>query len=187
MTLPAMDITHWYAISLGALVALFLLYRLYLVALSTAHVYGKRFVLKYLIYPQIPRLLRGGGTITRLHFLIILIYVTGNILCMAFGVTSFVQLRTRTGLMSLVNLVPLCLGGRLTFLGDFCGVSYENHSRMHRWIGRMAVIQSLLHVTIASTGPEKGLELGLTKLPGSGLLVQPPPYNKDVLLFNLLF
>lgn len=170
-----MNITHWYAISLGALVASFLSYRLYFFALSTAHVYGGRLALKYLVYPQIPKLLRGEGTITRLHVLIILIYITGNIVCTVSGVTNFVQLRTRLGLMSLVNLMPLCLGGRITFLGDLCGLSYENYSRIHRWIGRITILHGLLHIIIASTVSGKGLELGLTKLPG--LLVRGPNYR----------
>lgn len=151
-----MEITEWYAISLGALVALFLVCRLFFAAVSAARVFGTLFALKHLLYPQIPKLLRGEGTITRLHSLLILLYVCGNILCVVFRTTSTSQIGARSGLMSLINLIPLCVGGRINLLvASFCGLSYENYSRTHRWVGRVAVIQGLTHGVISLTKDSK--------------------------------
>jgi hypothetical protein len=161
-----MEITQWYAISLGALAALYISYYILHAALSVAHVFGAHFVVKHLIHPQIPQILRGEDTITRFHSLLIFLYLSGNGICLAFGITSTAQLGIRSGLMSLVNLIPLCAGGRINMVADFCGLSQQNYSRMHRWIGRVAVVQGLTHAVISFREAKSKPEL-------SGLLVIP--------------
>lgn len=167
----AMEITQWYAISFGALIALCIIYRLLRTALSTIHDLGAYFILSHLIYPQIPKILRGEGTITRFQSLLVLSYLSGNVICLVFGIKNITQLGARSGLMSLVNLIPLCAGGRMNVVADFCGLSYENYSRAHRWIGRVAVVQGLTHAIISLVEVKSK-----PKLPGL-LVTSPLPHT----------
>jgi DMSO/TMAO reductase YedYZ heme-binding membrane subunit len=55
----------------------------------------------------------------------------------------------RTGLLSLVNLIPLALGSHMNSVVSCCGLGYEAYSAIHRWIGRVAVIEGVIHVILA--------------------------------------
>ncbi|RPA99743.1 hypothetical protein L873DRAFT_880014 [Choiromyces venosus 120613-1] len=116
-------------------------------------------------------ILRGKGTLTRLHFLLIACYVLSNILLIALGTSTTAQLVKKSALMSLVNLMPLYLG-RMNLVIDDWGISSENYDRIHRWIGRIAFTEAAIRVVLSLTG--KKFVVGLDQLPGilaaSGML-----------------
>ncbi|KAL8976319.1 MAG: hypothetical protein Q9177_006882 [Variospora cf. flavescens] len=56
------------------------------------------------------------------------------------------HLRNRTGTLSVVNLIPLAiLAGRNNPLISILNISYDNFNLIHRWFGRIVVLQALAH------------------------------------------
>ena len=70
----------------------------------------------------------------------------GNVLCLTTDRTKIVQ---RTGRLTIVNLVPLSLGSHMNSIVSSCGLGYESYNAIHRWLGRVAVIEGLIHVIFA--------------------------------------
>lgn len=61
------------------------------------------------------------------------------------------HLRNRTGTLAMVNMIPLVvMGGRNNPLIGLLNISYDSFNLMHRWFGRMVILQVLAH-TVAWT------------------------------------
>ncbi|KAH0420363.1 ferric reductase like transmembrane component [Colletotrichum camelliae] len=99
----------------------------------------------------------GIGTLpSRMHALILFIYIASNMVYMFFlnwenkNMYSFcAELRGRSGTLSVVNMVPLIiLAGRNNPLIGMLHVSFDTYNLLHRWVGRMSVIEAIVH-TIA--------------------------------------
>jgi DMSO/TMAO reductase YedYZ heme-binding membrane subunit len=57
------------------------------------------------------------------------------------------ELRGRSGTLALLNMIPLIiLAGRNNPLIPLLRVSFDTYNLMHRWIGRIVVLESLTHV-----------------------------------------
>lgn len=94
------------------------------------------------------------GTLpTRLQLLFLLSYLGTNV---AFCVVSihwsqpFVtvarELRNRTGILAIVNMVPLfVLATRNNPLIKTLKISFDTYNLLHRWFGRIVVLQTLAH------------------------------------------
>lgn len=60
--------------------------------------------------------------------------------------TAAAQLRNRSGVLSVVNMVPLFLmAGRNNPLIPLLGMSFDTFNLLHRWFGRIAILEALLH------------------------------------------
>ncbi|KAF4779428.1 ferric reductase like transmembrane component [Colletotrichum scovillei] len=99
----------------------------------------------------------GIGTLpSRMHSVILGFYIASNMIYMFFlnwenaNLYSFcAELRGRSGTLSVVNMVPLIiLAGRNNPLIGMLHVSFDTYNLLHRWVGRMSVIEAVLH-TIA--------------------------------------
>lgn len=96
------------------------------------------------------------GTLpSRLQLLMILGYFSTNV---AFCVISIDfsgqfskvagELRNRCGVLAVMNMLPLfILAGRNNPLIQFCGVSFDTFNLVHRWIGRIVVLEAIAHTT----------------------------------------
>ncbi len=61
------------------------------------------------------------------------------------------ELRGRTGMLAVANMIPLIiLAGRNNPLIQILKISFDTYNLLHRWIGRMIVLEALLH-TLAWT------------------------------------
>lgn len=97
------------------------------------------------------------GTLpSRLHFVILGIYLLSNLGYMFFlnwkqenRYEFYAQVRGRSGTLSAVNMVPLILmAGRNNPLISMLRISFDTYNLLHRWMGRMVVIEAIIH-TIA--------------------------------------
>ncbi|KAI0839572.1 ferric reductase like transmembrane component-domain-containing protein [Hypoxylon sp. FL0890] len=97
------------------------------------------------------------GTLpSRLHFVILGIYLISNIAYMFYEdwfqenkYSLAAEIRGRSGTLSVVNMVPLIiLAGRNNPLISLLRVSFDTYNLLHRWMGRMVVIEAVIH-TIA--------------------------------------
>ncbi|KAF2477030.1 uncharacterized protein BDR25DRAFT_321548 [Lindgomyces ingoldianus] len=56
------------------------------------------------------------------------------------------EFRNRTGVMAVVNMIPLfLLAGRNNPFITFCGISFDTMNLIHRWFGRIVVLESVAH------------------------------------------
>ena len=94
------------------------------------------------------------GTLpSRLHSIILVILLSTNLAYMFVldwgneNMYSFwAEVRGRSGTLSLVNMVPLIfLAGRNNPLIPLLRISFDTYNLIHRWLGRLAVIEALIH------------------------------------------
>lgn len=97
------------------------------------------------------------GTLpSRLHFILLFLYLGSNIAYMFVlnwankNRYSFcAELRGRSGTLALVNMIPLIIfAGRNNPLITLLKISFDTYNLLHRWMGRIVVIESVIH-TIA--------------------------------------
>lgn len=94
------------------------------------------------------------GTLpTRLQLLFLLSYLGTNV---AFCVVSIdwdrsfavvaQQLRNRSGIFAIVNMVPLfILAARNNPLIPWLNISYDTFNLLHRWLGRIVILEAMVH------------------------------------------
>ena len=145
-----MDVTKWYAVALGAIAALVLGFYLMQSVYKLVHTYATILFLKHLLYPQIHRRLRGSGRTSRFDVMLIMAFLIANMLLISIGVRSKAHIIQRTGLLSIINLIPLALGGRINLVANWCGITLGDYSRVHRWLGRVAITEGLVHSVVAA-------------------------------------
>ncbi|KAF5589109.1 ferric reductase [Fusarium subglutinans] len=97
------------------------------------------------------------GTLpSRLHFIILFIYLGSNLAYMFVlnwhnenKLAFCAELRGRSGTLALVNMVPLIIfAGRNNLLIGLLKISFDTYNLLHRWMGRIVVLESIIH-TIA--------------------------------------
>jgi len=77
-------------------------------------------------------------------------------------VESRAALAQRLATMSMVNLTVLLAGGRTNLIANsIIGISLRRYHTSHRWLGRICVLQSLLHAAL-HMGATKAGNLYLT-------------------------
>ncbi|KAH7037476.1 ferric reductase like transmembrane component [Microdochium trichocladiopsis] len=94
------------------------------------------------------------GTLpSRLHFIILSIYLLSNVGYMFVlnwsGGLEFAraaEVRGRSGTLAVVNMVPLIiLAGRNNPLIPLLRVSFDTYNLLHRWMGRVVVVETVVH------------------------------------------
>jgi hypothetical protein len=113
------------------------------------------FVLKHFVYPHLLPRISFMGTATRFQIIVTALYITTNILFITIPVTSRADVGTRASTMSVINMIPLLCGPRLSLMTQLLGISLRSSLGSHRWFGRTAIALALLHMVITLTGGKK--------------------------------
>lgn len=94
------------------------------------------------------------GTLpSRLHFVILSIYLLSNVAYMfvlnwseGLEFARAAEVRGRSGTLAVVNMVPLIiLAGRNNPLIPLLRVSFDTYNLLHRWMGRVCVVEAVVH------------------------------------------
>ncbi|KAK2616337.1 hypothetical protein QQS21_000771 [Conoideocrella luteorostrata] len=94
------------------------------------------------------------GTIpSRLHMSFILFYLVSNVVYMTVlnydnpnRYAVYAELRGRSGTLCVANFVPLIiLAGRNNPLIHLLRISFDTYNLFHRWVGRIAVLEIIIH------------------------------------------
>ncbi len=149
LTANKMDIIHWYAISLAAIVSSLIIGNICVFFVSIIRAYGLFYLQKYIFYLVLFKRRNGSGSITRFQALSIITYMAANGILMSIGIRSMSDLQHRAGALATVNIMPLFLGGRMSILLDYVGMSLHSYHMMHHWVGRTFVEQCFLHAVLA--------------------------------------
>lgn len=150
-----MNVTQWYAISLAGVLAIFFICQAGLYAPSF-YAFVLFYLSKCIAYPLIQR--RYWTSVTGIQAIVLLTYVIVNGACMGIGITlkNTKGLMLRSGIMASVNMMPLFLGGRTSTLANGIGISLHTYHLVHHWVGRIVIIQGLLHASLAISGNTVG-------------------------------
>ena len=135
-----MNIIQWYAVALAAIAALSIIFYVLGISIGILRTYATYHFIKHVFYPRVHRY--TGGT-TRYHALLVIALLVGNVLCLTIGTHNRTETMQRAGLLSTVHLIPLALGSHMNSIVSCCGLGYEAYSAVHRWIGRVAVIEGV--------------------------------------------
>ncbi|KAK3336919.1 ferric reductase like transmembrane component-domain-containing protein [Cercophora scortea] len=107
---------------------------------------------------RLSKALNMGTLPSRLHTIILLGYLGSN-LAYTFIVNwatlnkyqLCAEIRGRSGTLALVNMVPLIIfAGRNNPLIGMLKISFDTYNLLHRWMGRIVVIETLIHVIVWS-------------------------------------
>ncbi|TKA30964.1 hypothetical protein B0A50_01932 [Salinomyces thailandicus] len=92
--------------------------------------------------------------------------------------TYYTDGRNRTGVLAVVNMIPLfLLAGRNNPLIWLCGISFDTYNLIHRWIGRIVVVEAVAHTAfwmsgkIAVMGSDKGWAMIDTAMASSQMIL----------------
>lgn len=92
------------------------------------------------------------GTLpTRFQGFFLLCYGILNVLFCTYmidyeGKSMLSEIRNRTGVLAVINMVPLfILAGRNNPLIALLGISFDTFNLIHRWLGRIVVLESIAH------------------------------------------
>ena len=146
-----MDVTQFYAIVAGGIISLLLIIRVVIRAMHFLQPWST-LLLRHVLYPFLLKRHRFVGPWTRAKVFLQLSYLTVNIFCNTFGVSTVKEAGTRAGILSLINLVPVYLGIHLSFLGDLFGISLPAYHFVHGSTGAMSVMLGLFHVIVNVAG-----------------------------------
>ena len=77
------------------------------------------------------------------------------------------EVRNRTGVMSTINMVPLfLLAGRNNPLVNLLQISFDTYNLIHRWLGRIVVLEAAAHFAAFATNKVESGELACEHLFG---------------------
>lgn len=168
--LSDMDIPSRYCFILGCIFAIWLFLRAVYRTLTSEWLSTSSFFLKHAAYPHVFPRIPFVGTATRLEVLLASAYLTTNIvLVTVVGVDSRSDIGTRAAIMSMINLIPLLCGPRLSLMTEMLGITLRTSIGSHQWLGRTAVAEVLLHTIISLTGSQSFVWTGIN---ASGVVVR---------------
>ena len=108
------------------------------------------FTSKHLTYPYFINRHRLLGSWTRSGILIQLIYITLNVFCLGFRVSTRPSDGLRAENLSLTNMIALLADPHLSFLADILGFRLGISRHVHRSAGVMSFALLLFHVLIVA-------------------------------------
>ncbi|KAF2194711.1 hypothetical protein K469DRAFT_706201 [Zopfia rhizophila CBS 207.26] len=148
-----MQVTSIFLISLGSAVGALVVWKLCQRVNAPTRRFLFSFLRKKLIYTLVIRRSKSTSDVNVIAFLSILLVIAANITACTLKLTDRIELARRCGTLFIINVVPLYLGGRTSLVADrILRIRLSDYSLMHRWMGRICVIQGLVHGIInAST------------------------------------
>jgi hypothetical protein len=140
-----------YLVSLASAAGALLLWRCYRLLNARTRTIILLFIRKQLLYRLIYRRRNSSDDVNVLSLFNICLLVAANITACALKIRDRGELARRCGRLFLVNMVPLFLGGRRSLLADqILRIHSSEQSLLHRWMGRVCVLQGLVHATIST-------------------------------------
>lgn len=141
-----MSNVYVYAISFAAAFVVVCLWRLLSGTPLEVYHYLLALFRESFTYRLLYRRPNGSMNMTPLAGVVLLTYISGNIVASAIYVTDKTQLIRRLGNLATVNLVPLYTGGITSVVErNILGLSRNTSCLAHTWIGRIFAVQALLH------------------------------------------
>lgn len=101
---------------------------------------------------QLSSAINVGTLPTRFQAFFLFAYVLSNVIFCTYmidyskGKTMLEEIRNRSGVLATVNMIPLfIMAGRNNPLIRLLGISFDSFNLLHRWLGRIVAIESIVH------------------------------------------
>lgn len=108
-----------------------------------------------LLFIHLPNSLRWLDISSYSQVLAVALLVAGNIFGVCFRTHSWTEAQRKAGALAVIHSLPLCTGITFGLPADLLHIDRQTFAWLHRWFGRLCVLQSLLHssmlVSIART------------------------------------
>lgn len=104
------------------------------------------YIFKYLIYPTIFHHWQFFSPITHWQILLTVFYWATTTTCNIIEVKSISEAGKRAATISITHFIPLLLTDYLSFGANLLRLSLKTYSKLHVFLGLMAIIQSLIHI-----------------------------------------
>ncbi|KAH7033980.1 hypothetical protein B0J12DRAFT_766323 [Macrophomina phaseolina] len=141
-----MNVLAIYSIFFGVLLGTLALRRLYEIISACAHRYFEPLVRKWVFNTILLRRQSGSSDISICTALLITVYLTANAFATFLHSAGGPDINRRLGMLCLINLVPLYVGGRTSYVIDHAlGMSLDRYLLLHRWIGRVCLLYAAGH------------------------------------------
>lgn len=152
-----MEVIEIYAITLGCILFLILLSRFLACFIPWSAIV--LFFSRHFVYPYVIRRRSFVGPWTRLGTFMHLSYVSIITFMLFFKSDSAHTISHRAGSLTLINLVFLVASFSLSRTADLLGISLKTSHRVHRAVGWVVLILSVIHVSLAlTTGTEAPID-----------------------------
>ena len=175
-----MDVTQIYAVVAGSLFAALTTIN-FCIHLGTILQTCTVWILRHIVYPFFLRRHRLIGPWSRRGLILRSIYLLTNIFCSSYRTQSIVEAGNRTGILSLINLMPVFFGPHLDFLAGLMGVSLHNLHTVHGSAAVVSVLLSAAHALFSVYGGQWNTLAWSPHLYGlivSMLQTSPPSHTK---------
>lgn len=135
----------------------------------------KSFLLRNIVYPFLYRRFPFLAPITRLRALGLVIYTSVTVYLNLKGVQTGTQASIRAGWLSVTNLIPLFVSGRVAMAANALGLSLREVFAVHTATGFMVVVQAITHVSLELRNSRLRLD---KPVPFYGFLVALFPHRR---------
>ncbi len=146
-----MDVTRIYAVVAGSLFAILTTINFCIHVWTLLQTYSV-WILGHIVYPFFLRRHRLLGPWSYRGFILRTVYLLINVFCSAYRTHSIMEAGKRTGILSLINLMPLFFGPHLDFLAKLLGISLNNLHTVHGSAAVMSVSLSAAHAIFSVFG-----------------------------------
>jgi hypothetical protein len=92
---------------------------------------------------------RYSDSVTYMQALVLLIYSILNGIALGLGIKDKSDFIVRCGIIASINMMLLYLGGRTSIIANYFQVSLHMYYLLHHWIGRIVILQGVLHAVLA--------------------------------------
>ncbi|EUC40669.1 hypothetical protein COCMIDRAFT_41036 [Bipolaris oryzae ATCC 44560] len=166
-----MQAPYIYATAYICLLGLVVIWRLFrfLTARARDHVFS--ILSKWLLYTVILARVNSSSDITIIAGIVVICMLVGNIASALIAVASQADFSARLARLCITNLVILFLGGRTNFVADrILKLSHNQYYLVHRWVGRICVLEGLIHGVLSvlqRRKPLRAIDITLISLTGT--------------------
>ena len=150
-----LDTPSWYLLISAAIFLVWLLLRGLYRVMTAKWLSISFFILKHAVYPHLLPRTSFTGTATRFHIAATTLYLMVNVLFVTIPKATWADMGTRAATMSVINLIPLLCGPRLSMVTKLLGISLRTSLASHKWIGRTAIGLAGLHIAIIAKDGER--------------------------------
>jgi hypothetical protein len=153
-----MRVSYIYATAYVSVLGSVIVWRLlrFLTARARDHVFS--ILSKWLIHTVVLARLNGSSDVSVIAGLMVFCMIVGNVISSVIAVTSQADFSARLARLCITNLVILFLGGRTNFIADkLLQLSHNEYHLAHRWIGRICIVEGLIHGILSAFQHRKPL------------------------------
>lgn len=100
---------------------------------------------RLLLFVHFPKGLRWLDISTYSQLLTVAFLLAANIFGISFRTHSWTEVQTKAGALAVIHFLPLCTGMSFSLPADLLHIDRQTFAWLHRWFGRLCVLQSLLH------------------------------------------